>query len=65
MKEWDKNTNFFHRTVKVHNSSNKILRLQNYIGEMIEDYGQVQDMVIEFFKNLFAAPPNPPNLHHE
>lgn len=32
MKEGDKNTQFFHRTIKVHNARNKILRLQNEEG---------------------------------
>lgn len=42
MKEGDKNTKFFHRTTKVHNARNKILRIQTDEGVMIEDYKQVQ-----------------------
>lgn len=55
MKEGDKNTSFFHRTVKVHNTRNKILTFQRDDGMTIEKYSQVQDMVIEFFKNLFSG----------
>lgn len=42
MKERDKNTSFFHRTTNVHNAHNKILRLQNEEGVIVEDYDQVK-----------------------
>lgn len=52
MKEDDRNTKFFHKTIKVHNGRNKILRLQNEEGIMIEDYSQVQAMAADFFEKL-------------
>lgn len=51
-----KNTIFFHRSVKAHSARNKILRLQNEDGEMIENYDQVKDMATYFFKKLFFEP---------
>lgn len=60
MKEGDKNTQFFHRTVRMYNARNKILRLQNEDGNTIEDYNQVQQTAINFFQNLFTEP-SPPN----
>lgn len=61
MKEGDKNTNFFHRTVKVHNARNKILRLSNENGDIIEDYSMIETEVTIYFEKLFTEP-NPSEL---
>lgn len=56
MKEGDKNTKFFHRSVKVHNAINKILRLQNEEGDIIEDYDIVETTAMAYFEKLFTEP---------
>lgn len=56
MKEGDRNIKFFHSFVKMHHDRNKILKLQNDDGTMIEDYNQVQDIATKFFENLFTDP---------
>lgn len=50
MKEEDKNTQFFHRTVRMHNARNKILRLQNEDGNTIEDYNKFNKQPSTSFK---------------
>lgn len=56
MKEEDKNSKFFHRTIKIHNTRNKILMLQNEEGAMIENYNQVESTATNFIANLFTEP---------
>lgn len=51
MKDRDRNTKYFHSVVKSHIARNKILRLKNEAGDIIEDYELVQDMAVEFFSN--------------
>lgn len=54
MKEGDKNTQFFHRLVKVHTVRNKILRLQTDEGNWTNDYEEVKVLTVKFFENLFS-----------
>lgn len=51
--------------MKVHNIRNKIRRLQNEEGVMIEEYNQVKELSIYFFENLFTDPSPPATLHQD
>lgn len=54
MKKGDRNSQFFHRTIKVHTAKNKILRLQDDNGIWTKNYEEVKDLAIGFFSNLFS-----------
>lgn len=56
MKEGNKNTKFFHRTVKVHNARNKIIELSNENGDIIEDYSMIEIEATTCFEKLFIEP---------
>ena len=70
--EGDRNTKFFHTSTIVHRRFNRISRLQNSMGEWIEDRDQLMDLVQEGFFGLFStshlsscrlsAPPCVPSL---
>lgn len=56
MKEGDKNTQFFHRTVKAHTARNKILRLQKSDDTWTQDCDEVKNLAVNFFESLFTEP---------
>lgn len=56
MKEGDKNSHFFHRSVKAHIARNKILWLQDENGSWTSDYEEVKILTVNFFENLFKEP---------
>lgn len=44
LKDGDRNTHFFHRTVKAHSARNKILRLQDDSGNWTTQYEEVKEL---------------------
>lgn len=65
LKEGDKNTKFFHRSVKTHRARNKILRLQMEDGAWTKDYEEVKNLAVNYFENfenLFTEPNTLPSV---
>lgn len=56
MEERDRNTQFFHRTIKTHTTRNKIIRLQDGFRNWTEDYEEVKNLAVNFFESLFTEP---------
>ena len=52
LKEGDDNTRFFHRLANSHRRTNHIGRVE-VEGVLYEDDREVQDLVVEFYRNLY------------
>ena len=55
MKEGDKNTAFFHNTVKQRRCRSSIHAIEDSSDFWVQDTKQIQDVGIEFFKDLFTS----------
>jgi hypothetical protein len=51
----DGNTSYFHKMVKIRNSSNLIKVLKDKDGNKVTDIGKIKDMAIVFYKNLLGG----------
>jgi hypothetical protein len=70
--EGDRNTKFFHTSTIVRRKLNRISRLQNSMGEWVEDRDQLMTLIQKGYSNLFttshtsscrlSVPPCAPNL---
>lgn len=54
LKDGDKNIAFFHRTLKIHHTRNKILTLTTNEGIKLTEYEDVKQEAIQFYQNLFT-----------
>ena len=56
LKEGERNTKFFHRTIIQRQHSNKITHLISDDGETIHSHGDVETTLIDYFQNLLTEP---------
>lgn len=54
LKEGAKNSKFFHFVVKSRNVSNKIVKLTNDEGVILEDIGKIKHEVLSFYERLLG-----------
>ncbi|GAA0167437.1 hypothetical protein LIER_22373 [Lithospermum erythrorhizon] len=54
IRDGNASTRLFHTTMRIHHNKNLITMMQNDDGEMIEDYGEVKDITVGFYKQLFS-----------
>lgn len=52
----DLNIEFFQRRAKARRCVNAISKLQNQQGQWVEDYTQVTELIIAYYKNLLGQP---------
>lgn len=52
--ERDKNSRYFHQKASSHRRKNKILKLQNYEGELKEG-AQLDKLIIEYFQSMSST----------
>ena len=57
LKERERNTNFFHRTVIQRRHSNKITHLISDEGDVVHSHEDMEATLIEYFQNLLTKPP--------
>lgn len=55
LREGDKNNKFFHATAKVRRKSNQVTSRLNGEGRDIDWEGGLENLMVEYFKNLFKA----------
>ena len=59
MKEGDRNTKYFHNSVKERKSSNKVFSIKNDKGEILTYQNQINEEVVVFFlQNLIGSSHN-------
>jgi hypothetical protein len=56
LKEGERNTRFFHRTVIQRRHSNKITHLISEAGETITSHADMENTLIDYFQNLLSEP---------
>ncbi|XP_021754992.1 uncharacterized protein LOC110720298 [Chenopodium quinoa] len=54
LQEGDKNTTFFHLSTIVRRWKNKVSALKNKDGLWVQDKCEIQNIIVEFFSNLFT-----------
>jgi hypothetical protein len=50
----DGNTTFFHKTIKVRNSSNLVKSLRDEMGNMVQNFNQIKQIAINFYQELLG-----------
>lgn len=50
LKEWDRNTKFFHLSTKVKISFNRIIELKDSDGREVQDPKKIGEMVVHYLK---------------
>ncbi|GAA0157018.1 hypothetical protein LIER_14376 [Lithospermum erythrorhizon] len=55
-KEGDASTSFFHKSMRMHHSQHRIVSMRDKDGVLVTDFEQVKGIIVDFYKNLFAAP---------
>nr|KYP38810.1 Transposon TX1 uncharacterized [Cajanus cajan] len=50
----DRNTRYFHGTTLVRRRKNKVVKIQNELGEWIEDKAKLEALTTRFYSNLFT-----------
>jgi hypothetical protein len=55
LKQGDKNTRFFHEHASKSKRLNKIKRLIREDGHVVEEPGEIHEMVTDFYTNLFQS----------
>ena len=58
LKEGDKNTKYFHNSIKERRSSNKVFSIKNDQGEILTDQNQINEDAVGFFQNLIGSSHN-------
>lgn len=53
--EGDKNTEFFHQKATNRRRKNQIVKLTHDDGTICEELGQLEEMVLAFYENLYVA----------
>lgn len=53
--EGDRNTNFFHNSVIIQRKHNKIISLNDAVGNEIVDSDLITKHILDFFKELFTT----------
>ncbi|GAA0139127.1 hypothetical protein LIER_00736 [Lithospermum erythrorhizon] len=59
-KDGDASTNFFHKNMRSQQNINRITQIHNKDGVLVEKYDDVKEVVVNFYKDLFAAKSNAP-----
>ncbi|KAL8106747.1 hypothetical protein AgCh_023493 [Apium graveolens] len=55
LRDGDKNTIFFHKYASTRREHNKIRRLKNAQGEWIEKDGAIQELITQYFGDIFTS----------
>lgn len=55
LREGDQNTRFFHNFASGKKKNNQLSGLRDKIGEWKEDVADMQDIIVEYFSNLFMS----------
>ncbi|GAA0167907.1 hypothetical protein LIER_22744 [Lithospermum erythrorhizon] len=48
-------TSLFHKSIKCHQSRNRLVHIQDDVGLLIEDYDRVKGIIVEFYQKLFST----------
>lgn len=54
LKNGDRNTAFFHRSILSHNARNRILSFERNDESIVNDYPLVKQMVVDFYQGIFC-----------
>ncbi|KAF8008545.1 hypothetical protein BT93_K2265 [Corymbia citriodora subsp. variegata] len=54
LKEGDQNTRFFHQSVNHHHLRNRIISVQDGVGNMITEPEEIQGAFVSYFHNLLT-----------
>ncbi|GAA0164487.1 hypothetical protein LIER_20108 [Lithospermum erythrorhizon] len=54
-KDGDASASFFHRQMRFQQAKNRIIKMKNCDGVLIEDYEKVKELVADYYKEFFAA----------
>ncbi|GAA0158164.1 hypothetical protein LIER_15261 [Lithospermum erythrorhizon] len=51
--------------MRMHQGQNRITTMKNDEGLLVEEYDKVNDIIVEFYKNLFSPPEDSPHIEAE
>ncbi|GAA0181321.1 hypothetical protein LIER_42276 [Lithospermum erythrorhizon] len=54
-KNGDASTSFFHRQMRFQQAKNRITKIKNYDGVLVEDYEKVKELVVDYYRDFFDA----------
>lgn len=55
LKEGNRNTKYFHAKTKKRRARNRIIKLKNSMGQLVETEDEIEQVAVEYFSNLFET----------